>query len=70
MEAILPELTVSPGVFISALALLVFAFGGVLLGYLADEQKAGKRFFWSDAPLPEPELKEFLPKGVGHVKAA
>jgi hypothetical protein len=61
---------ISPGVFLSALALTVFAFGGILLGYFADEQKAGKRFFWSEAPLPEPELKDFLPKGVGIHKAA
>ena len=70
MEAILPELTVGVGVFISALVLLVLAFGSVLLGHFADEQKIGKRFFWSDSPLPEPELKPFLPKGVGIVRTA
>ena len=68
MEAILPELTVGMGVCISALVLVVLAFGGILLRHLADEQKAGKRFFWSDSPLPEPELKPFLPKGVGIVR--
>ncbi len=68
MEAILPELVVGTGVFISALVLLVFAFGGIVLGHLADQQRIGKRYFWTDASLPEPELAPFLPKGVGVVR--
>ncbi len=70
MEAILPELVVGTGVFISALVLLVLAFGGVVLGHLADQQRIGKRFFWTDSSLPEPELAPFLPKGVGVVRMA
>ncbi len=70
MEAILPELSVGMGVFISALVLLVFAFGGCVLGHVADQQKIGKRFFWTDSPLPEPELAPFLPKGAGNVRTA
>jgi len=65
MEAILPNLVVDMGAFFVALVILLFAFGGVLLGHLADQQKIGKRFFWSDVALAEPELAPFLPKGVG-----
>jgi len=70
MEAILPELTVGTGVFMSALTLLVFVFGGIVLGHLAELQMAGKRFFWTESPLAEPELKTFLPEGVGILRAA
>jgi hypothetical protein len=64
MEAILTEITVSSGVLLSALAALVLAFGGILLGYLADQEKAGKRFFWTESSVPGPELRTFLPKEV------
>ena len=33
--------------------------------YVAMREKAGKRFFWTDSSLPEPELGTFLPKDVG-----
>ena len=69
MEAILPELTVGIGVQMCALVLVVLAFGGIVLGHLADQQKLGKRFFWTESPLPEPELGMFLPKGVGILRA-
>jgi hypothetical protein len=56
MEGILTEYVVlGSGVFLSALALLVLVFGGVLLGRLADEERTGKRFFWAEWPLPESE---------------
>ncbi len=71
MEGILIEyLVVGPGACLSAIVLLLLAFGGVLMGYLSDQEKAGKRFFWVETPLPEPELGIFLPKGVGVVRAA
>lgn len=69
MEAILPELAVGTGVMLAALAVLLLAFGGVLMGHLADQEKAGKRFFWAESSLPEPELGIFLPKGVGVLRA-
>jgi hypothetical protein len=53
MEAILAEITVGTGVFFSALALLVFVVGGILLGRLSEEERKGKRFFWAEWPLPE-----------------
>jgi hypothetical protein len=56
MEGILIEtVALESGVFLSALALLVLVFGGVLLGRLAEEERTGKRFFWAEWPLPESE---------------
>lgn len=71
MEGILLEnLVVGSGTFLSGLVLLVLAFTWILVGYLSDQEKAGKRFFWAESPLPEPELGSFLPKGVGIRRAA
>ena len=70
MEAILQELTVGPGVFLAAVALLVAAVGGILLGYLGDQEKAGKRFFWTESFPAETERASFLPKEVGLRRAA
>jgi uncharacterized membrane protein len=65
MEAILVDyLVLESGVFLSALVLLLLAIGGVVLGYLADQEKAGKRFFWTESSLPEAELRDFLPREV------
>ncbi len=55
MEGITTAFTVSTGVFLSALALLVLVVGGILLGRLSDEEKRGKRFYWAEWPLPESE---------------
>ena len=68
MEGILSEFTVGAGVFLSALALLVFVIEGVLLGRLADEEKTGKRFFWAEWPLPEAEPR--VPREYEALRAA
>jgi hypothetical protein len=70
MEGILTELTIGPGVLMAALALLVFALEGILLGSLADKEKAGKRFFWTESSPSEPEQVSFLPSNVGMRRAA
>jgi hypothetical protein len=71
MEAILESyLVLESAVFLSALVLLLLAVGGVVLGYLADQQKAGKRFFWTESSPPEAELRDFLPRGVGVLHTA
>ncbi len=70
MEGILTEITVGPGVLLAALALLVMAVEGILLGSLADKEKAGKRFFWTESSSPESELANFLPGDVGMRRAA
>ena len=48
--------------------LVVLAFGGILMGHIGELQKAGKRFFWTETSLQDPELGIFLPKGVGVVR--
>lgn len=55
---------------LTALGVLLFAIAWVLVSHLADKEKAGKRFFWFEASLPEAELRDFLPKGVGVPQAA
>ncbi|HEX7580532.1 MAG TPA: hypothetical protein VF580_11075 [Thermoanaerobaculia bacterium] len=65
MEAILTDyLVLGSGAFFSALVLLALSFGGVLLGYLSEMEKAGKRFFWTESSPPEAELRDFLPREV------
>jgi len=66
MEGIILDVVVAESaVFLSGIVLLLFGLGAILMGYLADQQRAGKRFFWVESSLPEPELSNFLPKGVG-----
>lgn len=71
MEGIILDVVVAEsGVFLSGIVLLLIGFAAILMGFLADQQKAGKRFFWVEASLPEPELGNFLPKGVGIHRAS
>ena len=70
MEGIHTEITVGPGVILASLALLVTAVEGILLGSLADKEKAGKRFFWTESSSPDAELANFLPADVGMRRAA
>ena len=71
MEGILIDnLVVNSGVFLSALVVLLFAIGGVLVGYLSDVEKAGKRFFWTESSPPEAELRDFLPPEVAGLHRA
>ena len=70
MEGIITDFAVSPGVVVSTVALLVFVLEGILLGRLADLEKAGKRFFWTESSPAEAELSNFLPKEVALRRAA
>jgi hypothetical protein len=54
---------------LTALGVLLVAIAWILVSHLADKERAGKRFFWTEASLPEAELKDFLPKGVGVAQA-
>lgn len=57
MEGILLDLgtAVSPWNVIGALTALAFAAGTILLGYTADEERAGRRLIRAEWPLPESE---------------
>lgn len=70
MEGIITDFAVGSGVVVSTVALLVFVLEGILLGRLADQEEAGKRFFWTESSPAEPELANFLPKEVGLRRAA
>ena len=64
MEGIVLDVVVAEsGVFLSGIVLLLLAFGAILMGYLADQQKAGKRFFWTGVSIPEPELRRLPSEG-------
>jgi hypothetical protein len=39
--------------YLGGVALLAFVASGVLFGYMAEEEKSGKRLYWAEWPLPE-----------------
>lgn len=54
-------------VYLGGAALLAFVVSGILFGYMAEEEKSGRRLYWAEWPLPEtgepasPEVElEFL----------
>ncbi len=53
MEGIADFLVIGTGAYLGVVALLVLVVGGMLLGRLAEEEEAGKRFYWAEWPLPE-----------------
>lgn len=70
MEGIITDFAASPGVVVATVAAFVFVLAGILLGRLADLEKAGKRFFWTESSPSETELSNFLPKDVSLRRAA
>jgi hypothetical protein len=41
--------------YLGGVALLAFVASGVLFGYMAEEEKSGKRLYWAEWPIPEAE---------------
>ena len=41
--------------YLGSVALLAFVASGVLFGYMAEEEKSGKRLYWAEWPIPEAE---------------
>ncbi len=41
--------------FIAALSLLIIAVSAVFFGYMAEEEKKGRRFHWAEWPVNETE---------------
>jgi len=41
--------------FLGAVALLALAIGAVLFGYMAEEEKAGRKLYWAAEPVPGTE---------------
>ncbi|NJD67558.1 MAG: hypothetical protein FIA90_02615 [candidate division NC10 bacterium] len=49
------EAMASPWSIIGGMSLLAVVAGVVLFGYMAEEEKAGRRFYWAEWPIPESE---------------
>jgi hypothetical protein len=58
MEGVILELEtlVSPWNVIAGTCLLAIVAGMVLFGYMAEEEKTGRRLFWAEWPIPESEV--------------
>ena len=41
--------------YLGGVALLAFVASTILFGYMAEEEKSGKRLYWAEWPLPEAE---------------
>jgi hypothetical protein len=39
--------------YLGGVALLAFVASTILFGYMAEEEKSGKRLYWAEWPLPE-----------------
>jgi hypothetical protein len=44
---------------IGGVSLLAVVVGVVLFGYMAEEEKAGRRFYWAEWPIPGTEETSF-----------
>jgi hypothetical protein len=54
MEGTLLEVAaMSSLVFMGGVSLLALAVSAIFFGYMADEEKSGRRLFWAEWPLPE-----------------
>ncbi len=62
------DATVSGFVSLASFVLLVFAVAGICFGYMAEEEKSGRRLYWAEWPLPETE--KALPANVIRLRAA
>jgi len=62
MEGIILEAEVlaSPWGIIAGLLLLVIGAVSALFGYMAEEEKAGRRLFWAEWPIPETGPSPFI----------
>lgn len=41
--------------YMGGVALLAFVASTILFGYMAEEEKSGKRLYWAEWPIPEAE---------------
>ena len=53
------EALTSPWSIIGGVSLLAVVVGVVLFGYLSEEEKAGRRFYWAEWPIPSTEETSF-----------
>lgn len=48
-----PLVFASPGIFAAGLLVVAIAAGGMILGYLADEARMGRRTTWPELPADD-----------------
>ena len=53
------EALASPLSFIGGVSLLAVVVGVVFFGHMAEEEKAGRRFYWAEWPIPESEPSSY-----------
>ena len=72
MEGILFDIEAfaSPVTVLSGLVLLAIGVYGMLLGYMADEEKSGKEIFWAEFPFTDVSVSETPVEGVRYRRAA
>jgi hypothetical protein len=72
MEGILfdIEMFASPVAVLLGLVLLAIGVGGILLGYMADEEASGKRIFWAESPFTDVSVDEAPVESVKYLRAA
>ena len=72
MEGILfdIEMFASPGTVLLGLVLLAIGAGGILLGYMADEEAGGKRIFWAESPFTDVSKGEAPVERAKYLRAA
>ncbi|HZW37266.1 MAG: hypothetical protein ACM319_07070 [Deltaproteobacteria bacterium] len=46
-------------VFLGAVAALLFTVGAVFFGYMAEEEKNGRKLSWAEWPIPESETTTY-----------
>jgi hypothetical protein len=50
------ETLASPWNIIAGVSLLAVVVGGVLLGYMSEEEKSGRRLYWAEWPISDFEI--------------
>ena len=56
--------------YLGGVALLAFVVGGILLGYMAEEESSGKEIFWAESPFTEVGVSETAVENVRYLRAA
>ncbi len=69
MEGTILEMTAwSSLIFMGGVALLGLVVSAIFFGYMAEEEKGGRRLTWAEWPLPETDKRE--PEKIDHLREA
>ena len=56
--------------YLGGVALLAFVVGGILLGYMAEEESSGKEIFRAESPFTDVGVSETAVENVRYLRAA